>query len=79
MYTFKICVDVQYPLWEWSGYCMDSRGIAVRFLTGPRDFSTIIRAQAAYGEQTRTHTHTQTHDFSMTITGFLFGDEAAGA
>ena len=34
MYTFKTCIDVQYPLWEWSDYCMDSQGIAGRGLQG---------------------------------------------
>ena len=78
MYRLKICIDVHYPLWEWSGYCMDSRGIAARFPTGPKDFSTIVRAQAGYGEHTHTHKQTNTHGFSMTIAGFLFGDKEAG-
>jgi hypothetical protein len=71
MYTFKTCRDIQYPLWEKSGYFMDSQGIAVRFPTEPRDFSTIVRAQAGYGEHT--------HAFSMTIAGFLLAYKAAGA
>jgi hypothetical protein len=50
MYIFKTYIDVQHTLWEWSGCCMDSRGIAGRFPTEPRVFSTIVRIQAGCGE-----------------------------
>jgi len=38
---------------------LDSQGIAVRFSTVLRDFSTTIRAHAGYGEHTHTHTNFQ--------------------
>jgi len=50
---------------------MDSRGIAVRFHTEPRNQSITVRVQASHGEPTQT--------FSMIIAGFLFGDKAVGA
>lgn len=65
IYTFKTCTDVQYPFWEWSGFCMHSRGRAIRFPTEPRDFPTIVKVQNGYAENT--------HAASMTIAGFSSG------